>query len=164
MDIKEIQELLKFVKKNGFGEFNLEDGDFKLSVKTAAEGKPVAQASIMPQYQPIAMPMPAANPAPAAVSAPAESTPANPESENTASTLVEIKSPIVGTFYRSAGPDKPPFLKVGDDVAVGDVVCIVEAMKLFNEIESEVSGKIVKVMMEDAQPVQYDQVLFLVEP
>jgi len=164
MDIKEIQELLKFVKENGFDEFSMEDGDFKLSLKSNAVVESNQQTTILPIQQ--AMPM-AQTVAPAAYAPPpAAVTPEEPAktAEEPTATLLEIKSPIVGTFYRSPNPEKGPYVQIGDSVSNGTVVCIVEAMKLFNEIESEVSGKIVKVMVEDAQPIEYDQVLFLVDP
>lgn len=168
MTFKEIQELIKLVNKANLTEFKVKNGEFELAIRTenyTKTGKTVV-APMQTAMAPMAM-------APAAISEEA-SAPAASEakseksgsggSEPDTSNLLEIKSPIVGTFYRSASPDKPPYIKIGDTVDAGSVVCIVEAMKLFNEIESEVSGKIVKVMIEDAQPVQYDQVLFLVDP
>ena len=140
-------------------ELKLRDGEFELSVRTKeftkAKGTATAPVMSMPA------PAPVAAPAPPAAIAPAE---ADKAESDVPGGMFEIKSPIVGTFYRSAGPDKPPFIKVGDVVKSGDVVCIVEAMKLFNEIESEVSGKIIRVLIEDATPVEYDQPLFLVDP
>jgi len=165
MTFKEIQDLIKLVNKSGLTEFKMKDGDFTVSIRT----KSFSEAPII-QAAPQAM-MPVANhlpPAPAAapVAAPAAAAPAAKAEENADANAgyLEIKSPIVGTFYRSPSPDKEPFLKVGDMVNVGDTVCIVEAMKLFNEIESEVSGKVVKIMTDDASPCEYDQVLFLVDP
>jgi len=169
MNFKEITDLIKLVNRTELSEFKMKDKDFEISIRTSKfQGKntQVVQASTPPMIQ---MPNPQpATPAPAAPAAAPASTPAAaPAKEEDAEStegLVEIKSPIVGTFYRSASPDKPPYTKVGDKVSKGDCVCIVEAMKLFNEIESEVSGTIVKVMVEDSSPVEYDQVLFLVDP
>lgn len=166
MTYKEIQDLIALINKTNLTEFKLKDGEFELSIRTNkfAKDKGVVyqQAPAMPYPAPVAAPAPA--PAPAA--APAKQEPAAPAAPAAAdeSHYLPIKSPIVGTFYRTPGPDKPAFVKVGDSVDVGKVVCIVEAMKLFNEIESEVKGKIVKVVVEDASPVEYDQVLFLVDP
>ncbi len=164
MDFKDIQTLIKLIHKSNLTEFKMKDGDFELSIRTKKYGKNKVER-IVQTSQPI-MHMPAApvmqEAAPTA--APVPSSPATPVQVEEQSNLIEVKSPIVGTFYRSSAPDKPAYAKVGDVIAVGDTVCIVEAMKLFNEIESEVSGKIVKVLIEDAQPVEYDQVLFLVDP
>lgn len=175
MTFKEIQELIKLINKSNLTEFKVKDGDFELSLRTDKyeknRNKPIAVSNqqpiipIQPVQQPyVSPPAPAAAPPVAPPAAPepsdAESKPANDGNAN----YLEIKSPIVGTFYRSSSPEKPPYVKVGDQVDVGNVVCVVEAMKLFNEIESEISGKIVKVLVEDAQPVEYDQVLFLVDP
>lgn len=168
MTFKEIQELIKLVNKSNLTEFKMKEKDFEITIRTKKYGKGTkgntvfqAPPAMMPMQAPVApapQAVPAASPSP--VAAPAASAPAEAASSN----LLEIRSPIVGTFYRSASPDKPPYASVGDTISVGSVVCIVEAMKLFNEIESEVSGKIVKIMLEDAQPVEYDQVLFIVEP
>ncbi len=166
MTFKEIQQLIKLVTESDLTEFKVKDDSFELSIKTKnfakGNGTVVSAAPMVTMAQSPAA-MPAAAPAPAA---PAAAPAGNEEKEEAANTanLIEIKSPIIGTFYRSPSPDKPAFLKVGDSVAKGDVVCIVEAMKLFNEIESEVSGKVVKVLIEDAQPVEYDTPLFLVDP
>ncbi|MDE0771625.1 MAG: acetyl-CoA carboxylase biotin carboxyl carrier protein [Salibacteraceae bacterium] len=153
MKIEEIQGLIKFVAKSGVNEVELEMDNIKLVIKTGAK-------EVAPQIIHAAAPMAAAPivaPAPVAtVAAPA------PIVEN--SNYIEIKSPMIGTFYRSATPEKPVFKNVGDDVKPGDVLCIIEAMKLFNEIEAEVSGKIVKVLVDDASPVEYDQPLFLIDP
>lgn len=168
MKLTEIQDLIKFVAKSGVSEVELESQGFKLVIKTGSAkkgSKPEPQA-----YYQAPMPMPAmpAAPAPAQVAAPAaasaETKAAAPAAEKAADNLVTIKSPMIGTFYRKPSPDKPLFVNVGDDVKVGQTVCIIEAMKLFNEIESEVSGKIVKILVEDNSPVEYDQPLFLVEP
>jgi acetyl-CoA carboxylase biotin carboxyl carrier protein len=156
MDIKHIQELVKLINKTNIGEITIEEDGVKITVKQKKD--PVQKIIAGGAYAPA--PMPAA-PAPSPVTAPpAAKAPAEPKSDK----LVTIKSPMIGTFYRQAGPGKPIFVNVGDDVTPGKVVCIIEAMKLFNEIESEVKGKIVKVLVEDASPVEYDQPLFLVDP
>lgn len=151
------------VSKHKLSEFSLKQGDFKLTIRnqgTAAEA--TAPAMVVASPMPA---MPALPQAPAApVAAPKADVAAPAPAAADDSKLLAIKSPMVGTFYRSAGPDKPPFVKIGDTVEVGSKVCIIEAMKLFNEIESEVKGKIVKILVEDASPVEYDQPLFLVEP
>lgn len=157
MDIKQIQELVKLINKTNIGEITIEEEGVKITIKQKKDPAQhiIANAgSFAPQA---AAPAPVAA-APAPVAEPAAA-PA-PKADN----LVTIKSPMIGTFYRQSGPGKPIFANVGDDIAVGKVVCIIEAMKLFNEIESEVSGKIVKVLVDDASPVEYDQPLFLVEP
>ena len=159
MDIKEVQNLIKFVAKSGVSEVKIENKDFKLTIKNKPEyvSAPVA-APVAVAAAPVATPIAAvAQETTAPASAPA------PEKEDD-SKYVTIKAPIIGTFYRKPAPDKPPFVEVGDTVNVGDVVCIIEAMKLFNEIESEISGKIVKILVDDATPVEFDQPLFLVEP
>ena len=158
MDIKQIQDLIKFVAKSGVNEVAIEEEDFKITIKT--NQAPTYVTATVPTAAPAPLPAAAAAPAPAAAETPK---PAAPKAEDT-SNYVTIKSPMIGTFYRSPSPDKPVFVNVGDDVSAGKVVCIIEAMKLFNEIESEVSGKIVKILVDDAQPVEYDQPLFLVEP
>ena len=160
MDIREIQNLIKFVAKSGATEVKLEMDDFKITIKTTTEaGAPETTTYVqhVPQMMQQAAPAaPAAAPqAPAAPSAPAAD-------DN--SKYITIKSPIIGTLYRKPSPDKAPFVEVGTSVSKGDVVCVIEAMKLFNEIESEVSGKIVKVLVDDASPVEFDQPLFLVDP
>lgn len=160
MEYKQIQELLKAVNKSNISELSIKDGDFEITIKQAtAEAPitaiPVAQYQAMPQVAPVAAPVAAPAPAPAA--------PAAPVAEAPAPGGKVIKSPMIGTFYRSSSPDKPPFVGVGDEIKAGDVVCIVEAMKLFNEIESDLSGRIVKVLVDDGTPVEYDQPLFIVE-
>lgn len=169
LDIKEIQELIKFVAKSGVSEVDLEMGEMKISIKTPPK-KGKGQVETVVQQIPVAA-APAIAPvavqsAPAVVAVPdvvAETTPvASPVADD--SKYVTIKSPMIGTFYRKPSPDKDPFVNVGDEVNVGTVVCVVEAMKLFNEIESEISGKIVKVLVEDMSPIEYDQPLFLVDP
>ncbi|MEJ5147272.1 MULTISPECIES: acetyl-CoA carboxylase biotin carboxyl carrier protein [unclassified Sphingobacterium] len=154
MDIKQIQDLIKFVSKSGVNEVAIEEKDFKITIKTNQEPTYVT-ASV-----PVAAAPVAAAPQPTAV-APAAAAPAVVSEE---ANFITIKSPMIGTFYRSAGPGKPTFANVGDEINNGNVLCIIEAMKLFNEIESEVSGKIVKILVEDAQPVEFDQPLFLVDP
>ncbi len=156
MDIKEIQELIKFVAKSGVSEVSIDRKDFKITIKATGSAPVVVNATVpaAPVQQMISAPAPAAPATPAAAPAPAAE----------ASNLITIKSPMIGTFYRSSSPDKPSFVNVGDEVGPGKVVCIIEAMKLFNEIESEISGKIVKILVDNATPVEYDQPLFLVEP
>ncbi len=156
MDIKQIQELVKLINKTNIGEITIEEEGVKITVKQKKDPvQNIIAGSAAPAYAPPA----AAAPAPA-TAAPIAAKPPEPKADN----LVTIKSPMIGTFYRQAGPGKPIFASVGDEVTTGKVVCIIEAMKLFNEIESEVKGKIVKVLVEDASPVEYDQPLFLVDP
>ena len=161
MDLKDIQNLIKFVAKSGASEVKLETDDVKITIRTGDSGK--ADATTIVQQIPVSTPL-----AQAPVSqAPAETT--NQEKESPAKTsedskYITIKSPIIGTFYRKPSPDKPVFVEVGQSINQGDVLCVIEAMKLFNEIESEVSGKIVKVLVDDASPVEFDQPLFLVDP
>ena len=156
MDIKQIQELVKLINKTNIGEITIEEEGVKITVKQKKDPVQhiVANAGI-PSYQqaPPQQQAPAATPPPATKAA-------EPKADN----LITIKSPMIGTFYRQAGPGKPIFVNVGDEVTSGKVVCIIEAMKLFNEIESEVAGRIVKVLVDNASPVEYDQPLFLVEP
>ena len=151
MDIKQIQDLIKFVHKSGVNEVSIEENDFKITIKT--NQAPTVVTATIPAAAPLAAAPVAA--APAAAAAPAVS-----ESDN----YLTIKSPMIGTFYRSASPDKPSFVNVGDEIKAGQVLCVVEAMKLFNEIEAEISGRIVKVLVDNASPIEYDQPLFLVEP
>lgn len=161
MNIKEIQDLIKFVAKSGVNEVEIEQKDFKITIKTEyASSKEERQIYVQaaPQLAPAPVAPVAAAPATPAPAAPAA--PAAPVADN----LITIKSPMIGTFYRSAGPDKDPFVNVGSTIGVGDTVCIIEAMKLFNEIEAEITGKIVKVLVDDATPVEYDQPLFIVDP
>ncbi|WP_312138306.1 acetyl-CoA carboxylase biotin carboxyl carrier protein [Sphingobacterium sp.] len=158
MDIKQIQDLIKFVSKSGVNEVSIEEKDFKITIKTNQEPTYVtASVPAVAAAAPVAAAPAAATPVAAAPVAAAPA--ADDESK-----YITVKSPIIGTFYRSPGPDKGVFVNVGDEIAPGKVLCIVEAMKLFNEIESEVSGKIVKILVNDAQPVEYDQPLFLVDP
>ncbi len=169
MTFEEIKALIQLINKSDLAEFRFEDGDQKLVIRTSKynNGKqhvihsaPMAASFAPPPPQPAAVSAPAA-PKTEEESAP-KTTPATANTEGVG--LLEIRSPIVGTFYRSAGPDKPVYAKVGDTVDKGSIVCIIEAMKLFNEIESDIKGKIVKIVAEDASPVEYDQVLFLVDP
>lgn len=163
MDIKEIQELIKFVSKSGISEVEIESKGFKINIKTPPYkrgGQAQPEVQIVQAVPVSAPPAAAATTAPAA----AEAAPAKAEAKEEAGNFEEIKSPMIGTFYRSPSPDKDPFVGVGDEVKKGDVICIIEAMKLFNEIEAEVSGKIVKVLADDSTPVEYDQPLFLIEP
>lgn len=175
MKLTEIQDLIKFVARSGVTKVEIEQDDFKITIKSDPDRKKGAKGSkaqteayvqqpmqmmpqqMMPQQmqQPVAAPAPA--PAPAAE-------PKKDEKAEEESKYVVVKSPMIGTFYRSPSPDKDPFLSVGDTIKPGKIICIIEAMKLFNEIEAEMSGKIVKVLAEDASPVEYDQPLFLVDP
>jgi acetyl-CoA carboxylase biotin carboxyl carrier protein len=155
MDIKEIQNLIKFVAKSGASEVKLETEDVKITIRTGPLGTAVSEPVYMQQ-----MPM-AATPAPAVVEASAPATKAAPANEDH---LITIKSPIIGTFYRKPSPDKPNFVEVGSEIGKGEVLCVIEAMKLFNDIESEVSGKIVKILVDDSSPVEFDQPLFVVDP
>ncbi|ULQ53085.1 acetyl-CoA carboxylase biotin carboxyl carrier protein [Flavihumibacter fluvii] len=158
MDFKQIQELIRLINKSNIGELTIEEKGFKVTIKQKQDN--IQQVMAAPVYaQAPAAPV-AAPATPSAAPVAEKSKPA----EVTASNLVTIKSPMIGTFYRRSSPDKPLLAEVGEEVSPGKVVCIIEAMKLFNEIESEVKGKIVKVLVEDASPVEYDQPLFLVEP
>ena len=155
MKLKEIQNLIKFVAKSGASEVSLEMEDVKITVKTNNEPRQVLvqEPIVVPQPQASVPPLPVAQ-----VDAPVESSP------EVDSNLITIKSPIIGTFYRKPSPDKPSFVEVGDSISEGTVLCVIEAMKLFNDIESEVSGKIVKILVDDTSPVEFDQPLFLVDP
>jgi acetyl-CoA carboxylase biotin carboxyl carrier protein len=159
MKTKEIRDLIDFISQSGLNEVNIETEELKLSVKR----EPDQVRNVSGSSQPVAS---APAPAPAPASAAPASAPTEEEGNKPApaNNYVEIKSPMIGTFYRSANPDSPPFVQVGDKVEKGSPVCIIEAMKLFNEIESEVSGTIVKVVVDNSTPVEYDQVLFLVDP
>ncbi len=163
MNFKEIQELIRLVSKSDLAEFKMKEADFEISIKT---GKAISSHAAPVSYTPPpVIQVPATAPAVISYSdSISAGKPAESPVSDSGKKLLEIRSPMVGTFYRAPGPDKPQFVKVGDAVNQGDTVCIIEAMKLFNEIESEVKGTIVKVMVEDASPVEYDQVLFLVEP
>lgn len=159
MDIKEIQNLIKFVAKSGASEVKLEMDDIKITIKTGSESDTTIVHQVpsthIPQAAPVAVP-----PATTEAATTKASEPAAAED----SKYITIKSPIIGTFYRKPSPDKPLFVEVGQTIAEGDVLCIIEAMKLFNEIESEVSGKVVKILVDDSSPVEFDQPLFLVDP
>lgn len=160
MDIKQIQDLIKFVAKSGVNEVAIEEKDFKITIKTNQE--PTYVTATVPTTAPIIHTPATAIPQSAPQTA-AETT-NQPKATDDSSKYVTVKSPMIGTFYRSSSPDKAPFVNVGDEIKAGQVICIVEAMKLFNEIESDISGKIVKVLIDNAQPVEYDQPLFLVDP
>jgi acetyl-CoA carboxylase biotin carboxyl carrier protein len=165
MDFKQIQELIRLVSESNLGEVSIEQKDFKISIKSREEHITQVMAA-MPQqsmggFQQAALPQ---APAPQAIGAQGQASSGAGAPAETASNLLTIKSPMIGTFYRRPSPDKSNFVEVGDEVTTGKVVCIIEAMKLFNEIESEISGKIVKILVEDSSPVEYDQPLFLVEP
>ncbi|WP_462250924.1 acetyl-CoA carboxylase biotin carboxyl carrier protein [Ferruginibacter sp.] len=155
MDIKQIQELVKLINKTNIGEITIEEEGVKITVKQKKDPvQHIVAGAAAPVYS---------SPPPPTQTA-ASTPPPKPAAETKADNFVTIKSPMIGTFYRQSGPGKPIFASIGDEVTPGKVVCIIEAMKLFNEIESEVKGKIVKVLVEDASPVEYDQPLFLVEP
>ncbi len=162
MDIKEIQSLIKFVAKSGASEVKLETDDIKITIRTGSAGysHEGMHGHPMPMYSnpmmPSAQPQPPTGNAPEIAAEKAEMKD-NPK-------YITIKSPIIGTFYRKASPDKPPFVEEGDTISKGDVLCVIEAMKLFNDIESEVSGKVMKVLVEDSSPVEFDQPLFLIDP
>ncbi len=163
MDFKQIQELIKMINKSNIGEVSIEEKGFKLTIKQKEE--PVQQVIAAPTMaMPAAASYAAAAPAAAPASAAAPAADKPKAAEASTDNLVTIKSPMIGTFYRSPSPGKPVFVEPGSEINAGSVVCIIEAMKLFNEIESEVKGKIVKILVEDASPVEYDQPLFLVEP
>ena len=158
MDLKEIQNLIKFVSNSGVAEVKLETGDIKITIRTTLEGN--TPDSTYVQQAPMAQALPAA-PVSALSQAPAAPVAAAP-AEN--ANYITVKSPMIGTFYRKPSPDKPMFVEVGSTIGKGDVLCVIEAMKLFNEIESEVTGKIVKILVDDMSPVEFDQPLFLVDP
>jgi len=158
MDIREIQNLIKFVAKSGATEVKLEMDDFKITIKTTSDAS--APEFTYVQQAPMAMPQVQAAPVASPAAAPAAAAPAADDN----SKYVTIKSPIIGTFYRKPAPDKAPFVEVGSTIGKGDVLCVIEAMKLFNEIESEYAGKIVKILVDDMSPVEFDQPLFLVDP
>ncbi len=160
MDFKQIQDLIKSINKSNISELTIEQKDFKITIRQKEDKVVTVAAPVAPVVQAVQS-VPVAAPAAVQAQAPAAEKPAPAAKDEN---LVTIKSPMIGTFYRRPSPDKPLFVEVGSDVQVGSVVCIIEAMKLFNEIESEVSGKIVKILVEDATPVEYDQPLFLVNP
>ncbi|SRR5690606_23988623 len=157
MDIREIQNLIKFVAKSGASEVKLEMDDFKITIKTGGSEQPETISYVQHIPQNVTAAQPVAAPTPVAAQPVATAVDDN-------SKYITIKSPIIGTFYRKPAPDKPVFVEVGKSIKEGDVLCVIEAMKLFNEIESEVSGKIVKILVDDSSPVEFDQPLFLVDP
>lgn len=156
MDLKEIQNLIKFVSNSGVAEVKLEMDDVKITIKTTVEGT-TPEITYLQQA-------PATNIAPQAAPAPVAAAPVAAAPAVEKSNYITVKSPMIGTFYRKPSPDKPMFVEVGSTISKGDVVCVIEAMKLFNEIESEVSGKIVKILVDDMSPVEFDQPLFIVDP
>jgi len=165
MELKQIQNLIKFVAKSGASEVKLEMDDVKITIKTGSDESEKTVVQQMPygmQQQPVQQPMPQQQ------QQSSEQQPSSSEEKQkedaSSSNYVEVKSPIIGTFYRKPGPEKKPFVEVGSQVKEGDVLCTIEAMKLFNDIESEVSGKVVKVLVDDSTPVEFDQPLFLVDP
>ena len=162
MDLREIQNLIKFVAKSGATEVKLEMDDFKITIKTTTEGAGAPEITYL-QQAPVAMQQPQQQVAQPQQQV-AQSTSASPSAADENSKYITIKSPIIGTFYRKPSPDKPMFVEVGASIKKGDVLCVIEAMKLFNEIESEYSGKIVKILVDDMSPVEFDQPLFLVDP
>lgn len=166
MDVKEIQSLIKFVAKSGASEVKLEMEDIKITIRTGSTGSSTPETTIVQQI-PVPQAPSSAAPAAQAQAAPQEAAAPAPSDSKKAdddSKYITVKSPIIGTFYRKPSPDKPPFVEVGSTINKGDVLCVIEAMKLFNDIESEVSGKIVKILVDDSSPVEFDQPLFLVDP
>ena len=161
MDLKDIQNLIKFVAKSGASEVKLETDDVKITIKTGSDEK---ESTTYVQQVPVSAPVAQAPVAAATPATPAQAPTTETAASSDDSKYITIKSPIIGTLYRKPSPDKPVFVEVGQTVKEGDVLCIIEAMKLFNEIESEVSGKIVKVLVDDSSPVEFDQPLFLVDP
>jgi len=163
MEYKQIQELIKTINKSNISELSIEEGEFKITIKqdlaAPAQYVTMPQAPVQVQQQ-----QQAGQPAVAAAATPAAPAAEKPAAPAPASNTITIKSPMIGTFYRSPSPDKPVFVNVGDEIKAGQVLCIIEAMKLFNEIESEVSGRLVKVVADDSSPVEYDQPLFIIEP
>jgi acetyl-CoA carboxylase biotin carboxyl carrier protein len=161
MKVKEIRDLIDFLSESGLEEVNIETEEFKIKIKRSADVQVVAGPAALPMAAPAPVAPAPVSAAPVAASpAPAAAAPA-PSADDK---YIEVKSPMIGTFYRAANPESPAFVNVGDKVSVGSTVCVVEAMKLFNEIESEVSGTIVKVLVDDSQPIEFDQPLFLVDP
>ena len=156
MDIKEIQSLIKFVAKSGATEVKLEMEDIKITIKTGGEDR-LETTTIVQQHPGLIQSAPVVQ---VPIVKSSEAAPATTENDN----FITVKSPIIGTFYRKASPDKPVFVEIGQEIKEGDVLCVIEAMKLFNEIESEVQGKIVKILVDDSTPVEFDQPLFLVDP
>ena len=160
MDIKDIQELIKFVAKSGATEVDLEIDNVKISIKSPA----MKAGKVIEPPVPVVSEVPVAAPAAAGAATPTTDAPVATEAEEDTSKYIIVKSPMIGTFYRKPSPDKDTFVNIGDEIKPGDILCVVEAMKLFNEIESEVSGKVVKVLADDSSPVEYNQPLFLVDP
>ncbi|GAA4459885.1 acetyl-CoA carboxylase biotin carboxyl carrier protein [Nemorincola caseinilytica] len=162
MEYKQIQELIKTINKSNISELSIEEGDFKITIKQDMSGQQPAFVMAPAVAAPAPMPVAAPAPSPAAAAAPAPAAKPAAPAEN--ANQVTIKSPMIGTFYRSPSPDKPVFVNVGDEVKKGQKLCIIEAMKLFNDIESDMNCRIIKVLADDSTPVEYDQPLFLVEP
>ena len=162
MNFKQIQQLIKFVARTGVSEVNIENSNIKINIKgnTKGENPQIVQQPVIPQVHPVQ--------AVESVQSPPKPTPTTNYNSvvtaNDESNLITIKSPIIGTFYRKPSPDKDNFVEVGDQISEGQTLCVIEAMKLFNEIESDVSGKIVKILVDDSSPVEFDQPLFLIEP
>jgi len=163
MDFKQIKELIKMINDSNIGEIKIEDKEFKISIRHQSFHKKISIAGGMAPVAGHIAP-PAAATVEQETTPPAEAEPADNADDSDNANYVTVKSPMIGTFYRASSPDKPPYVKVGDNINKDDVLCIIEAMKLFNEIESEVSGRIVKVLIENESPVEYDQPLFLVDP
>ncbi|MGB1119257.1 MAG: acetyl-CoA carboxylase biotin carboxyl carrier protein [Chitinophagales bacterium] len=165
MKFQEIQKLIQLLADSNVSELNIKEGEFEITIQT---DKVTQQVVVSAPSAPAAIPIAAASPAPvaaaAAAEAPAEKAPAKEKAEEASASGVEQKSPMIGTFYRKSGPDKPAFVKIGDTVKKGDVICIIEAMKLFNEIESDHDGVITKILVDDASPVEFGQPLFLIDP
>jgi acetyl-CoA carboxylase biotin carboxyl carrier protein len=159
MDFKQIQELIKIINKSNIGELSIEENDFKITIKQKEE--PAQHFMSAPAAAPVFAQAPVMQQAPVAA---VSTTPSAPAAPAKADNTVTIKSPMIGTFYRRSSPDKPSFIEPGDEITPGKVVCIIEAMKLFNEIEAEISGRLIKILVDDASPVEFDQPLFLVEP
>ena len=160
MDIKDIQHLIKFVAKSGAKEVKLEMEDVKITIKTGSDPVKIDTNALVQQVQTVPSPAVTTSTTPLVIESQKVEKKVDIEDEN----LINIKSPIIGTFYRKSAPDKPPFVEVGDIIKEGDVLCVIEAMKLFNEIESEVSGTVVKILVDDASPVEFDQPLFVINP
>ncbi len=160
MDIKDIQHLIKFVAKSGAKEVKLEMEDVKITIKTGSDPVKIDTNALVQQVQTVPSPAITPSTTPLVIESQKVEKKVDTEDEN----LINIKSPIIGTFYRKSAPDKPAFVEVGDTIKEGDVLCVIEAMKLFNEIESEVSGTVVKILVDDASPVEFDQPLFVINP
>lgn len=164
MDFKQIQELIRTVNRSNIGELHIEDKDFKITIKQKRDQATQQSVAMLPSAPIVQQQPQAALPQQAIPSLVTPQSDVSTQQAQKPDNLITIKSPMIGTFYRKSSPDKPSLIEVGDDIMPGKVVCIIEAMKLFNEIESEISGKIVKVLVENASPVEYDQPLFIVEP